>query len=200
MSFQFHLNWLNTNVGSNANNQTTRASYRQKSVGGAWLTDGFTPDNPIAKSVTETLSKPLLDNVVYEFQVESLCGEGGPNPNSNGVVEAIHFACLVVTPQKTHNATTITLDVSGTDLTKAEFCLKKTSDNSIVSANTTYNRVGNSIGASASGLTSNTDYYWEVYIHATVGGVDTLGGAPCTYNLTTDPPLECIAVTNLTVS
>lgn len=205
---QFTLNWDNTAVLAHPNSTGQRASYRQKSVGGAWITVGFTPTNDLPKTATTTDSpNSLLTNVVYEFKIESLCTVGGPTINDNGIREAIEFACITPVTGVTETTSTITLDVTGLDITKARFTLRKASDNTIVYGPTTVNRIGDSIMLQAVGLTGSTNYYWQVELYATVNLIEVISsqvnylGVVCSpYPITTDAPAICDPITSLSVS
>lgn len=206
MAQQFTLQWNNASVLANPNATAQTALYRQKSVGGAFISVGFTPTNPLAKTVN-TVDSPntLLDNVVYEFKVQSVCTLNGPVDNDNGVREIIGFACITPTVTKGETQGTISLSVAGTDITKARVTLRRSSDNSQVSQNIV-NAVGNTISFTQTGLTAGTNYYWQVELYATINGVEVISsdsnylGSPCSpYAFATDALAVCDPVTSLTV-
>ena len=92
---QFTLNWFAAPVMVNPNSIGQRALYRQKSVGGAFISTGFTPANDLT-IVQETVTSPdLATNKIWEFKVQAICTVGGPTDNNNGIIEALKFACLV---------------------------------------------------------------------------------------------------------
>ena len=204
---QFTLQWNNSAALANSNAISQRVSYRQKSVGGSFITTGFSPSNDLAVSVTTANTPTLSDNVVYEFIVQTICTTGGPTNNDNGIVEAIQFGCINPSISKTDTASTINLDVTGTNITKARFTLRKTSDNSVVSGPTVVLVSGNAASTTATGLTASTSYYWQIELYAIVGGVEVISssgsyiGSPCgPYSFNNDAPPQCPAPTNLTVS
>jgi len=204
---QFKLQWDNTNVNANPNAVSQRASYRQKSVGGVFIATGFTPTNDLAKTVSEALTPVISSNVIYEFKVQAICTQNGPTDNDNGIQEGIVFSCIAPSMNKTSDSSSITIDVTGTDIAKARFTLKKSSDNSIVITPTIINRSGNSITQLATGLQSSTSYYWQIELIATVSGVDVYSsdinqlGVSCSpYVFQTDAPPFCNPVASLTAT
>lgn len=203
---QFKLQWNNTFVVSNPNAIGQRASYRQKSIGGAFITTGFVPANDLPVSATYTDTPALLDNVIYEFRVQTLCTVSGPTNNDNGLQEALNFACITPAIFKTSTTLQASFNVLGLDITKARFTLRKASDNSIVSGPTIVNPVAGVITFNAAGLTDTTNYYLQIELYTTVQGVEVISsapaylGSPCgPYAFTTDAPPICAAVTSVDV-
>jgi hypothetical protein len=195
---QFNFNWL---VFPDPNSTGQRASYRQKSVGGAWITAGFTPANDLSAVATSTQSPVLLDNIVYEFKIENLCAVGGPTINDNGIIEALKFACIAPVTSQDFESADISIDVTGLDITKARFTLRLASNNNIVSGPTTVTRIGNSISHSVTGLADATNYYWQIELIATVNSIEVVSPAICSpYPFTTDADPTCDPVTALDVS
>lgn len=206
---QFTLNWDNTDLLTEPNVIAQRALYRRKSTGGTFISAGFTPANDLPTSATTTTSPVLLNNVIYEFKIQTLCTVNGPTTNSNGVQEQIAFACI--TPEITSNDTssTIVVNCAGLDITKIRFTLRKTSDDSIV-----YGPViklpidaGNVFTDTASGLDSDTEYYWEYEFYSTVNGIEVISssvsylGAVCgAYPGDTTPVTNCTAPEDLVVT
>lgn len=167
---QFNLTWFNTAVIINPNVTGQRVSHRQKSVGGAYSTSGYTPANDLPKTASTSQSPSLADNKVWEFKVEALCTVGGPIANDNGNKEGLKFACLVPSTSQTTTTATITLNVAGLDISQATFILHKDSDDSVVVGPVTVARVGTGITYTATGLTPDTAYYWEFIQYAIVNG------------------------------
>jgi hypothetical protein len=168
---QFTVQWNNSDITANPSNNTNqRVSYRQKSVGGAWLTAGFSPTNDMSPSVTSASSPTLTSNLVYEFKHESICTQNGPVINDNGVQEQIGFTCIVPSIGNTDRTSTITLTLTGTDITKVNFTLRRSSNNSVVYGPIVVNRVGNLAQAVAASLDPSTNYYWQVSLVAVVNG------------------------------
>lgn len=186
---QFILEWDNTDQLANTNNLNQVAEYRQKSVGGAWITSGFSELQPVVKGVNTITSPVLLPNVVYQFRVACGCTQNGPVWNDNGIVEQIGFACIEPVVENTTTTSTIDIDLTDTDITKVRFTLRKSSDNSIVYGPTTVNRLANGATAVATGLEEATDYYWQVVFYAVVNGVEVNSSASGYINAVCGPYL-----------
>lgn len=206
MASQFKLDWVSSFVSANPNSTGQRASYRRKSVGGAFITTGFTPSNDLSTSANTVNSPSLLDNVVYEFKIEAICAVNGPTINDNGIQEILGFACIVPVLTKTETSVTITLDVTNTDITKARLTLRKSSDNSLVDLSTV-NTVSNSITKTVTGLVADTNYYWQVELVAVLQGVEVyssdsnyLGSICSPYVVKTDASVVCSPVTSIVVT
>lgn len=169
---QFNLNWYNARVLTNPDATAQRASYRQKSVGGAFISAGFTPANDLPIYASTVRSPVLTDNVIWQFKIQAICTDNGPTDNDNGLIEGLKFACLseAVVPDKTQ--VTSSFNLAGTDITKVGFILKKQSDNSIVEANVIVPRSGNGVSHTTTGLTPSTGYYYTYIYYATVNGVE----------------------------
>jgi hypothetical protein len=188
---QFTLNWDNSAVLASANSTGQRASYRQKSVGGAFNTGGFAPANDLLTSASTVLSPVVLNNVVYEFIIENLCSSGGPTLIDNGIQEQIAFSCIGLNVVKDHESSTATIDLTNTDITKVRFILRKSSDNTIVYGPNDIVRISgaNSISVTATGLTASTTYYWQVILFAVVNGVEVNSSMPAYINDVCGPTL-----------
>lgn len=212
---QFTLDWDNGNILTNENALSQRASYRPRDGDGPWLTDGFTPENDIAKEVNEADSPDTLnDNIVYQFKIEAICTVGGPTINDNGVREAINFACITPDLTHTYNHADITLDVSNTDITKATITLRKGSNNALIDV-ATVNRVSNSIYMESPSLVRNptveieasSSYYWQVELIANVNNEevgstrsDFIGSLCSPYPFVTEAPPICDPITDMDIS
>jgi hypothetical protein len=201
---QFNLTWFNTAVIINPNATGQRVSHRQKSVGGAFTTAGYTPANDLPKTASAAQSPALTDNVVWEFKVEALCTVGGPTINDNGLQEGLKFACLVPTLSWDTEEATISLNVANTDITQATFVLHLAADDSVVSGPTTVARTGTVITHTVTGLDPDTEYYWEFIEYAIVDGSQIASndagqlGASCeSVNFTTDED-TCAPITDIT--
>ena len=169
---QFTLNWFNGAVIANPNSINQVALYRQKSVGGAWLSTGFTPANNLPITAVTTTSPLVSENKIWEFKVQNICTVGGPIDNNNGIIEQLHFQCITPVLSFTQTTATAVLNVLGLDITKARFTLHKVSDDSVVFGPTIVLPVGNSITCLATGLTGSTGYYWEIDLYSTVNGAE----------------------------
>lgn len=199
---QFTLIWT---VVTNVNTIGQRASYRYRLTGGAFDSAGFTPNNDLSPSTTTVDSPVLGENKVIQFKISTLCTSGGPTDNDNGLQEVIEFAEIVPTIGKTENSSNISINISGTDITKARFTLRKSSDNTSVGTANVVNKSGNTISDSRIGLTSSTNYYWQIELYATVkttevksSDIDYVGVPFSPYPFTTDAPSICPTVTNIT--
>lgn len=197
---QFTLSWDNTDILLIPNVLEIRTGYRYKAVGGAYITDGFTPDNNLPTSATTSDSPSLDDNKVIEFIVQSICEENGPTDNDNGVQEVIGFACIVPTVTKTETTGTIVVDTTDLDITKIKFTLRKASDNTIVGTATTVNVVSGSATTTKTGLTESTNYYWQTELYATVNNVEVKNEICSPYPFTTDTTPVCDPITDFTIT
>lgn len=202
---QFTLNWFAAPVMVNPNSISQRAVYRQKSVGGAFISTGFTPTNDLPTTTQSTTSPNLGTNRIWEFKVQAICTTGGPTDNNNGIVEGLKFECLTPNIATTTITTaTIVLNITGLDITKARFILHKDSDDSIVYGPVIVNPSGSAITTTATGLTPDTVYYWEFILYSTVEGVEIqssdpgqLGVSCLSANFST-PEDVCLPITALT--
>lgn len=200
---QFTLVWNNTAIINNPNIIGQLVGFRYKGDTG-FIEDDFTPPNGLSKLINTVDSPQFIDeNRVVEFKVQSICTVSGPTDNDNGLQEAIQFGCI--TPTMTNNSvrSIITLDITGLNITKARFTLRKTSDNSLI-IQTTVNPVGNIITTTRVGLTPETNYYWQIELYANINNIEvkssdsTYLGAPCSpYAFATDPDPICDPVTSL---
>lgn len=201
---QFVLNWYAAPVMVNPNSIGQRASYRQKAVGGSFITTGFTPSNDL-NIVAQTITSPnLAANKIWEFKVEALCTSGGPTINNNGIQEALKFACISPTLSSTTTTVTAQLNITGLDITKAQFTLHKVSDNSTTYGPVTNTPSGSIIQAVATGQTPDTAFYWEIILYTTLNGVEIasnttsqLNSSCLSANISTIPD-ACVPITDIT--
>lgn len=204
---QFTLSWNNADAVAQANAISQRASYRLKTVGGAWLTGGFIPANDMAKSVSTTdTASNLTNNVVYEFLTETLCTAGGPSANDNGIQEGIAFACLIPTLTKTYNSAKAVISLVGTDVSKVRLTLKRTLDN-VIMGTSLIPKVNNLAELTVIGLAFSTNYYWQVELFANVNNIEVsslavayLGVVCGSYPTVTDANPVCNPTTSLTIT
>jgi len=164
----FTLNWT-PNINGNIISQ--QAEYRKKSVGGGYITIGFTPSNPMSISETSAIITGLDNNVVYEFRIGNNCSEGGLV--YDGIIkEGLKFGC--VAPTEIHTPSSIQASVSGlpVDITKVVFRLYDSAGTSLLSGPTTVNTASGSATNNFTGLTSSTTYRVRVELVAIVGGVE----------------------------
>lgn len=200
----FTLTWTPVITG---NVTAQRASYRQKSVGGAFLTTGFSPSNDLSTAATTTDHGSLTDNTIYEFKISNICTTGGPTDNTNGIIEQIVFACIAPTLSQTTTTATAAYTGLPSDITKVRFTLRKTSDNSLVSGPTTVTVVGGAASVTPTGLTPTTSYYFQTEFYTVINGVEVISSgaaylnAVCgPYTVTTDTPASCPAPDSLAVT
>ncbi len=203
---QFTLDWDNTALLATGNTIGQRAVYRYKSVGGAFISTGFTPDNDLADSVDSVDSPVLDDNKVIEFKIQTLCEVSGPTDNDNGIQEVIDFAEIIPEIGKDDSSSEIEINVTNLDITKARFTLRKASDNSLVTS-TVVNKSVNTIALTKTGLTFLTNYYWQIELYAIVNTIEVISsyleyiGTPFSpYPFTTDAPPVCDPVTAMDVT
>jgi len=201
---QFKLDWFAAPVMVNPNATGQRAVYRQKSVGGSFISTGFTPANDLS-IVAQTTTSPNLDaNKIWEFKVQALCTSGGPTDNNNGIIEALKFACLLPTLSSTSFTATIQLNIASLDITKAVFSLHLVSDDTIVYGPVTATPLGTIIQTQATGIDDDTDYYWTFSLKSTVNGVEisstdsTQLNQECQSVEFSTPPDVCLPVTATT--
>jgi hypothetical protein len=207
MAQQFTLSWSNTALEASSNSLNQRALYRYRTVGGAFISTGFTPANDMATSVNSATSPSLDDNKVVQFEVETICTINGPAINDNGIQEVIGFACITPTITETDTTSGVSINVTGLDIIQARFTLRKSTDNTIVGSPIVASVSGTTISTSVTGLTASTNYYWQVELYAIVNGVTVISsssdylGAPCSpYTFTTSAPAVCAPVTAAAVS
>lgn len=167
---QFDLTWTPVNTSGNATAQ--RAYYRQRSAGGSFITAGFSPVNDLLLINSTTRTPNLSHNLVYQMKVVNVCSTGALVENDNGVQEQISFVCIDPTLSATNNSATISIPVSGTDITKATITLKRFSDDVVVYGPSVILSDGTNIATTATGLASATNYYWEYSLTALVNGVE----------------------------
>lgn len=172
-----NMTWDNTLVNASTNSIAQRASYRQKSIGGVWLTTGFTPTNDLPKTANTVAPPALSSNVIYEFKVEAICNSNGPTINDNGIIEALKFACIVPTMNVTDTTAEVILNVTGLDITKARFYLRAGIDGALLATSPIISRVGNSISHNVSGLITATGYFWQIELYATVNGEEIVSSS-----------------------
>lgn len=202
---QFNLNWFNTAVIINPNATGQRAAHRLKSLGGTFSSSGYTPANDLPKTASSVQSPVLDNNKVWEFKVDALCTIGGPTTNDNGLFEGLGFACLIPSLSNTTDTATIVLNVPGLDINQATFILHLASDDSIVSGPTTVARVGTAISHTVTGISPDTEYYWEFIQYAIVNGTEVasndteqLNVSCFSDNIQTDEDV-CAPITAITV-
>ena len=195
-----YLEWDNTAVNASGNALNQRLSWRQKTVGGSFFTSGTTPANDMAKTVNSASHDTAVVNKIYEYKVEALCTIGGPTPNSNGIQEGIAFECLPLsTLTSTIDSVTVDTNLTGTDITKVRYTLRKQSDNSLVSTSLV-TVAANAAPNTFSGLDLTTDYYVQVSYLTIVNAVEvessnaeylavSCGGNVLGYQISTIP--EC---------
>lgn len=191
---ELYLKW--DNALATINNIARRASKRIKTVGGTWITTGFTPANDFSPTIFQVRAT-VNPNKVYEFKVENICITGGPTINDNGVQENIKFECIIPDLGADTSSISVNINLASTDITKVRLVLKQQSDNLIVGGPIIVNNVADAATYTFTGLTVNTGYYVTVELYATVNGVDVIssdvayigsvcGGNTSGYQISTD--------------
>jgi hypothetical protein len=100
----------------------------------------------------------------------------------------------------------IVINATNTDILKVRFTLRATIDDTVISGPTVINRVGNSITATAIGLTPETNYRWEYELYALINGVFVISSDPshigsiCATNFSTLATVDCPAPESLIVT
>lgn len=155
----------------NGNVTAQRVSKRVKSVGGAFLTTGFTPANDMGTGVS-SCTTTVTANVVYEAKLENICAIGGPTMSAEGIIEGIVFECPDLIISADGNSILVDTDLTGTDITKVRYTLRKSSDNSIVGGPITIVRASNAAPHTFIGLADATNYYVDFFLLANVDGVE----------------------------
>lgn len=164
---EIRLDWT-TNM-TNVVNQIVKKRVKGIST---WDTTGFTPGNPLGAATVQA-STVIDDNVVYEFQVDTVCQSGTVNGN---IVEGIIFACSSNNTSTDTNSSSITVNNTSNlplSITKVKFTLTKDSDSSIVYGPTTVNNTTGSVTANSGAvLTPSTAYTWHYELFAIVNGIE----------------------------
>lgn len=199
----FNLAWNNAGIVSNTNVTAQRAHYRQKSVGGVYITTGFIPANDLPTSATATSIAGLLDNIVYEFRIAAICTAGGPTYNDNGIQEKIHFACVTPTASNSTD-TSISINVASlpNDITKVVFRLYDSTGTSLLQGPISINHTASTTVTNIfTGLTASTSYVVKVELVALVQSVEVVSTfSNCQVGFSTAAPSTCTAPTNLVVT
>lgn len=195
---KFKLTWSNAEALASPSTIGQRALYKRKTDSGQFNSAGFVPANDLPKTATTATTPTLSDNVVYEFKVKTICTFGEVD-NFDGVKESIIFSCITPTVNFTNQNSTASLDLTGSDITKVRFILKKQSDNSVVFGPQVVTRTGNTASASSGNvLIGSTDYYWQTELYANVNGVEVISSVCQAPPFTTQPDI-CEPVTSLII-
>lgn len=202
---QFTLEWDNSGIQAVTNVLHQQAVYRYRTVGGAFLSTGFTPANPLGKTATTTDSPVLTNNRVVQFKVQTLCTVSGPTDNDNGIIEAIEFAAISPVLTKTTTTVEMSLSLLNTDITKVRAVMKKTADNTVVYDDVLY-RATDAVSTTVTGLTPDTNYFWQFEFYVSINGGDVVSssgnysGTPYSpYPVKTDAASTCGALTSATI-
>lgn len=192
---QFTLTWDNSNVLADSNVVSQKLFYRYKTIGGAFIAGA-----DLSKD-TKSVDSPILsDNRVIEFIIQCSCNENGPSDNDNGIQEAIQFTCIVPNIVKTHNQSTATLNLTGLDITKVKFTLKKSTDNTIVGTPVIVNVINNGASITNTGLVEVTNYYYQIELYANVSNIEVKSSVCSPYPFQTNVLPACDPITFLTVT
>ena len=176
------------------------------------ITTGFNPTNDLNVAANTTTAENLNTNTVYRFMVKSLCNEGEPFNNTNGVIEGIVFECLDSEDDVTINyntagltkTATITIDLPNhtpidggstitnyTDIKKVELSIYNAANNAVVKTAVEVTQANGTVIHSFTGLGASVTYTLRYVLIAELNGVpvrsDATGylSAPCTVEFTT---------------
>lgn len=134
----------------------------------------------------------LLDNVAYDFRIDTTCANGDPAPSQ--VLTLQNMVCPTFTPTATNNSVSYSFTgaVNGTvSGYKVELLLA--SNNSVVEDEGILPPAATISGTFGTVLTASTAYIVRVTVKSNFGIADKV----CTYNITTTSTPSCNAVTNL---
>ena len=186
----FTLTWT-PNINPGVSNQ--QAEYRQKSVGGAFLSTGFSPANPLSTSANTASITGLLDNTIYEFRISNFCIEGRTY-HSN--VEAIKFTCPILS--EVHGSSYIVATASGLspDIYKVRFTLYASDGTTILQGPIAVSTFSSgSCDNTFSGLTSETSYIIKIELTAIVNGEEVISALnTCQISVTTNAPADSFLI------
>lgn len=184
----FTLNWTPI-ITPNVLGQ--RGYYRQKSVGGTFLTDGFVPANDLPTSAITVARPGLLDNTVYQFQLANICEDGGPTFNDNGIQEFIDFVCSVPMTYDIEE-TSITVKFVGlpADINQVQIAFEGKPLETIVV-------VGGNASHEYTGLTPNTEYTVTAKYGAIVNGAQLFDSVNTCSDTVTTAEIQCGPATNI---
>lgn len=190
MPANFNISWT---AGVTSNTTAQRVYYRQKSIGGAYITTGFIPPNDLPINATSTTINNLSFNRVYEFLVANICSES-EQPIYSAKVEKINFECLGVYDIQSETYSIIfyaIINTANVDINKVKLSISGFPDK-------TFDVVNGSNPLIFDGLTPDTAYVLQVRYGAIVNGVQIYDTNPtCQYEQTTN--IACLAPTNINV-
>lgn len=164
----FTLNWTPNIIGNVTGQRVYR---RQKSIGGSFLTTGFTPSNDLSTSANTATIGSMVNNVIYEFQVANLCTTGGPTFHDT-IQEGIKFTCLGLSISPGTDPTTqinVESNTSGTDIQTITVNIIETISGNLIETKTL--AATGSTTMTFSGLQSNMSYSFTYSYTATINGV-----------------------------
>jgi hypothetical protein len=210
----FNIGWDNTSILTNDNITAVRVVYAISNTVGGWgafiSNAGITPANDILKTIKTATITITPFNTKIRVKVQSICSQGGPIDNEDGLEEGIVFQCITPTITNTHNSSTISINLSTTDITKVRLSVKRDSDNAVLVPLTIVNRANNAATFTATSLVAQTNYTWNIELYADLsvdGDVTTvissdikyLGVACLAPFKTANPPL-CAPITSINVT
>lgn len=150
-------------------------------------TDDFTVANDMDAVQSTNTANSLADNTIYRFKVQSLCPTGGPLNNTNGILEAMVFACLEegVSIDTTTSSITISIELPNptpvdggaiianySDINGIEFSLYDSSGTVLLQGPSYVARSGNpyTSAKTLTGLVTGFSYIVKYVMVATVNG------------------------------
>ena len=176
----YNISWTPATNGSTI---SQNVEYK-KSVDSTW-----TVSTNVSAVTNIAVINSLLDNVVYDFRVSSLCDFGGPSPSSP--FSLIKFICPTVTLSKTTNQVSYSFTHPGGSISSVTVDLLSSSS---VVLQTQTPAAGTPVTGVFNGLTPGTAY--KVRVKLIAGSFNQTCSAQ---DITTDN-LVCEAPTGLTAT
>lgn len=177
------LTW-NAPGGTNSTNQTVK--YR---LFGASSWTAFSVVSPSTNTATIT---GLLDNKIYEFQVDNMCTVGGPS--SSSIDRKIKIICPNITPTPSYNSVSYSFTHVGGDVTKYDVSLYQ-ADGVTLLGTKSHTSPSGTMSDVFNGLSGSTGYKIKVTVYA---GVDFSFSSVCApVSFTTGATPICNAPTSV---
>lgn len=185
----FEFNWTpNINSGTIAQ----RVSYRQKSIGGDFISTGFNPANDLSITASSITINGLLNNVIYEFKLQNICQVGGAIDGRIG--EFIVFECPIISLSATKNIIIVNIPEQNEDI-KIKYTLWD--EQQLIKYDTI---ISTDNQTTFTNVEPNTKYIVKVELIANINNVDIISPCYSTTSITTQAEQSCGEITNLIIS